>query len=670
MALEDKGSASGTYEDASAGKSGEPDAMSLAARRARLRNTLTKQALPPDPYSSDPFASAPVNPDPPATGGPVSVPDPWQEEVSGILPQESVAEVSSGAVVESAAEIEPEWEAPQANWGDLDSVVSEEFVLEEQSQEIVANIETKEPATQENSSKTASRKRSKAQSNVNREEAQEDTGGFGLPVPSDGADVDTLLTGGIPNFDGFPVLGGDEMRSLTATLESIDQQIGVFSVNMASMAEAAKEQLEIVRALSRVIQTQAFNEVSLSLNSLSDSISGALEPMKAVGELVPSIDGLVATLSSGGFLEPAAAKRQEAAEALTPEQLVMNLADLLVAGLIDPWTFKCAYMAVFPDENSADLLRKLVDLLGTQRLSPDLFRAAYDAVQAPDPPKPVYVSRNVGTGSGATDEVVLAQIEELRQFNEQMRLRFEQREGEFAELLAAKDQEVQENNEKLNSKWDEFTGRYEELSQIVSQRNEMILEKEAELSRKASEIQVKDSEINQLKVQLDELRDQTKDMVSDLQRQLIRQVVPEEKPKPVQSSFFESATPQPNLFTDSGNKALFNADPRNVAQTTASNPVVRDEPVLPSQSHSPLSQQETVPQQAIPRPQISPPTTPYAGAGSYGSGVRAQVFEVIVRQALAGAPWKEICAGPMQVNNISADEVEGEVKRRQALLGR
>ncbi len=46
------------------------------------------------------------------------------------------------------------------------------------------------------------------------------------------------------------------------------------------------------------------------------------------------------------------------------------------------------------------------------------------------------------------------------------------------------------------------------------------------------------------------------------------------------------------------------------------------------------------------------------------SGVRAQVFEVIVRQAIAGAPWKEICAGPMQVNQISTYEVEEEVRRR------
>jgi hypothetical protein len=53
---------------------------------------------------------------------------------------------------------------------------------------------------------------------------------------------------------------------------------------------------------------------------------------------------------------------------------------------------------------------------------------------------------------------------------------------------------------------------------------------------------------------------------------------------------------------------------------------------------------------------------------SYGMGVRGQVFEVIVRQAMHGAPWREICAGPMKVNNISPDEVEAEVRRRNNLL--
>jgi hypothetical protein len=52
----------------------------------------------------------------------------------------------------------------------------------------------------------------------------------------------------------------------------------------------------------------------------------------------------------------------------------------------------------------------------------------------------------------------------------------------------------------------------------------------------------------------------------------------------------------------------------------------------------------------------------------YGDGVRGQVFEVIVRQGLAGAPWREICQGPMMVNRISEVSVAYEIKRRQDLL--
>ena len=48
----------------------------------------------------------------------------------------------------------------------------------------------------------------------------------------------------------------------------------------------------------------------------------------------------------------------------------------------------------------------------------------------------------------------------------------------------------------------------------------------------------------------------------------------------------------------------------------------------------------------------------------YRAGVREQVFEVIVRQALAGAPWQTLCAGPMEVNSITVAEVEEEIKRR------
>ncbi len=119
------------------------------------------------------------------------------------------------------------------------------------------------------------------------------------------------------------------------------------------------------------------------MSSMSESVSAALEPMKAVGELVPAIDNLVTTIERGALNKNETAK-------LTPDELVMSLANQLSQQTIDPWTFKCAYMAVFPSEHPADLLRKLVDLLGTQTLSGDLFRAAYDAVQAPDPPKAVY----------------------------------------------------------------------------------------------------------------------------------------------------------------------------------------------------------------------------------------------------------------------------------------
>jgi hypothetical protein len=56
-----------------------------------------------------------------------------------------------------------------------------------------------------------------------------------------------------------------------------------------------------------------------------------------------------------------------------------------------------------------------------------------------------------------------------------------------------------------------------------------------------------------------------------------------------------------------------------------------------------------------------------AARAAYGEGVRKQVFEVIVRQAMAGAPWKEICAGPMKVNNIAVAEVQAEVARREHL---
>lgn len=43
---------------------------------------------------------------------------------------------------------------------------------------------------------------------------------------------------------------------------------------------------------------------------------------------------------------------------------------------------------------------------------------------------------------------------------------------------------------------------------------------------------------------------------------------------------------------------------------------------------------------------------------------RQKIFEVIVRQAIGGAPWRDICRGPMQANKITEDEIIAEVKAR------
>src|SRR5262249_18766746 len=146
------------------------------------------------------------------------------------------------------------------------------------------------------------------------------------------------------------------------------------------------------------LQNQTFFEIGLNLNSLMETMSAALEPMKAVGELIPAIDQLVTVLDEK--------EKKHAEERTSPERLVTALADQLMAGEIDPWTFKCAYMAVFPDEHPADLLHRLVDLLGTKRLSGDLFRAAYDAVQAAEPPQIAMNRRTTGD-----EQVVIKEVE-------------------------------------------------------------------------------------------------------------------------------------------------------------------------------------------------------------------------------------------------------------------
>lgn len=55
------------------------------------------------------------------------------------------------------------------------------------------------------------------------------------------------------------------------------------------------------------------------------------------------------------------------------------------------------------------------------------------------------------------------------------------------------------------------------------------------------------------------------------------------------------------------------------------------------------------------------------GKGTAGpGGITNQVFEVVVRQAIAGENWKVICQGPMQVHGIESFTVEEEIANRKA----
>jgi hypothetical protein len=487
-------------------------------------------------------------------------------------------------------------------------------------------------------------------------------------------------------------------------LNNMDQAMGACAMNLSTLQKTAGEQTEALKALTRTLEHQTFSELGLNLSSMMESLAAALEPMKAVSELVPAIDSLVSEL--GGKVS-----REEPLSRLSPDQLLMNLADQLGAGIIDPWTFKSAYTAVFPADSPPDLLHRLVDLLGTQRLTGEVFRAAYDAVQGNDPPPPrrggATASGDSPTVSVVQDEALLAQLEQLKAQQSTFEDKIQSREQEFSQMLGAKEQELHDAQELLHSRWDEFNTRYDELSDSLVKRDEILQEKETEIARK-------ESENIQLRAQMEELRD----MMTDLQKQFSSGKGNQQNDS--QNSFFDAGAQ--NSGGNKQTQSLFDAEPAkplfqgqsDVTETNIPISPARPQvapPVqplsqgiaapgnraqMPPQPQQPQMQQQTHQQAQLPQapananlqqgvptqPQINQQassqavprqgavTTPFAGAGpgSYGSGVRAQVFEVIVRQALAGAPWREICAGPMQVNNISPDEVEVEVKRRQALL--
>jgi hypothetical protein len=676
MVREDKSSSAGPYSEDSQGKSGSEEAGSLAARRARLRGSLTKSSSPPP--------AAPV-PDP--------VDDSTDsEQMSGAddsAPSRHTSQTAHGSASHATSAKHASEDKKSQSTGK--SAPSIHGVQQRRSE---APAEGDSAASHGHSHKPSS-----AQSESEKGAHDSSPSASSPVVPPSSEANPSKSSSAVQEVAHVP----DEALEV---LHSIDDAMNVCATNLASLQRISSEHTNALKTLSETLNNQTFAEMGLNLSSLMESLSAALEPMKAAGELVPAIDQLVQSMEG----------RQSSSSQsnLTNEELVANLADQLSAGLIDPWTFKCAYMAIYPTEHPADLLHRLADLLGTQRLSGDLFRTAYEAIQAADGPA-ISPPLRASTIFGAEEE---ADLDDLQRADGH-------RQEELLKRLEDKERELVESKEALDTRWQEMNSQYQELTSALSERD-------MELKHRTAEVVQKDSENQQLKAQLEELRDQTKDLVADLQNQLMLSKEAKKEPTlqlKASPSFFDvSPTASSSPFDTPVNRPFFDDKQNSVVEpsqivdaapnTAANSPVPQTEtapePALqdtvqmpkptptpsptPAQTRQPAASArqpqtpasafpvnhlaaarqpvETIatPAAASPTPTASrvsstAPTTPLApGAGSYGSGVRAQVFEVIVRQALAGAPWKEICAGPMQVNNISPEEVEAEVKRRQALL--
>lgn len=730
----DEKESTGSVDNGSGNNSPADTAASLQARRAKLRNALGAARTTPASFSSDPIPPAPaIDPfgssDPYAQQDPYGVgvqPDPYTQQQDPYSQQDPYGQQEdshtqqNGSYGQNNPYAQTKYATPETGYQQPDFL----------SQEIAAQAEANTPA------QTDYIPPPDTPVNV-----------YGVPLTEEPVRPEPAPskkgrrsgnTGAVPvvssstfnasTFEAAPnvtptVKSSSKEESFPAvadkTIElvnSIDQSLNVCATNLAALQNLAGEQTDVLKGLTTTLQNQTLLEIGLNLNSLTESLTAALEPMKAIGELVPALDSLVTALEG---------REHDQSEKMSPEQLVTSLADQLSAGLIDPWTFKCAYMAVYPSDNPADLLHRLVELLGSQRLSGDLFRAAYEAVQAAEPPRSSLISSAPSANfTGITDENIRGQLEALDRQNREMQQRMEEREQELSRVLAEREAELNSAQAQLNDKLEELNNRYADAADMISSREE---EFRAALESKDMDLIEKDAELNMLRAQMEELRSETEKMVKELQREMIElkntatnSAPPQAPPAltPSDQGFFgkgQAPVPGPapaggsGFFGDPGPKPGFQGDSGQFGAqadyagkegfvgsgsdgggfATAAQPqspvVTQQTPFAPPQPSfqpapgptptftppqpTPMPAPPNPSQQQRSAPGPTPPTTPFGGqTGSYGMGVRQQVFEVIVRQALAGAPWREICAGPMQVNNISPDEVEAEVKRRQSML--
>lgn len=457
------------------------------------------------------------------------------------------------------------------------------------------------------------------------------------------------------------VLGPENANALEL-LGHIDQALSSCAGHLASLQKVASKQIDELKVIADTLQNHTFSDVGVNINTLMESLTAAIEPMKAIGELVPALDKLVNITD--------VRDQQTNRTQVSDKQLVTSLAEQLMAGIIDPWTFKCAYRAVFPDYDPTSIFHQLGELLGEQELSGELFQVAYEALQSAQPPAPSMPNILAEQIADGEEGILLYGDETAQQVSE--------RENQLVQQLAEKEKELEEIRAQLDLRWQEMSKECENLRTSLEGREGVLREKETELGEKISELAARNSENQQLRSQMEELRDQTKNMVADLQKQLAQKQAEEKairaaksKSASSQPGFFDLVTPQSGNLLNAATAApqLFEEN-EDVVKTSAGKPAQSAPgPVeTAARQTAQVGTSNTIPTSTVSSPNYNSPASFVSTTGSYGSGVRAQVFEVIVRQALAGAHWREICAVPMQINNIAPEEVEAEVKRRQALL--
>lgn len=56
------------------------------------------------------------------------------------------------------------------------------------------------------------------------------------------------------------------------------------------------------------------------------------------------------------------------------------------------------------------------------------------------------------------------------------------------------------------------------------------------------------------------------------------------------------------------------------------------------------------------------------GKKSENLGERDRIFELVVNQAMKGAPWQSLYTGALTSNKIRPEEIEAEIRRRKGLV--